>query len=105
MVWSVDEFKYFDATVQLVHFLADRTSVGFFAADLGSSRNAVSTVISCPFNHARLPDSPSGLASLHWVLCDKPSQPRWSIEDDAWNPGLIIDYWMSQPDNAQLSTV
>ena len=100
---SVDEFEYFDATVQLVHFLANRTSAGFSAGDLGSCRSAVSTVISCLFNCASLSDSPQVSRLFMGFSKDKPSQPRWSIEDDAWNPGLIIDYWMSQPDNSHLS--
>ena len=33
----------------------------------------------------------------------KPSQPRWRWEDTAWDPGLIIHYWIDQPDNDRLT--
>ena len=33
----------------------------------------------------------------------EPSQPRWRSEDTAWDPGLIIQYWMDQPDNMLLT--
>ena len=33
----------------------------------------------------------------------KPSLPRWRWEDTAWDPGLIIQYWIDQPDNDVLT--
>ena len=33
----------------------------------------------------------------------KPSHPRWRWEDTAWDPGLIIQYWIDQPDNDVLT--
>ena len=33
----------------------------------------------------------------------KPSQPRWQWEDAARDPGLIIQYWIDQPDNDRLT--
>ena len=33
----------------------------------------------------------------------KPSQPRWWWEDTAWDPSLIVQYWIDQPDNDQLT--
>ena len=71
----VDEFEYLDVTVQLVHFLASRTSTGFYAGDLGSCTSAFSTVISCLFNYASLFDSPQVLRLLTGFSKDKPSQP------------------------------
>ena len=77
--------------MQLVHFLVNRTSAGFSTGDLGSRKSATSTVISCLFNCASLSNTPRVLRLFNGFSKDKQSPPRWSIEGDAWNLGLIID--------------
>ena len=33
-----------------------------------------------------------------------PPQPRRPVDEPAWDPGVIIDYWLDQPDNHELPT-
>ena len=55
------------------------------------------------FKRSILSDSPR-VSRLMWGFGKlEPSQPRWHWDDTAWDPGLIIQYWIDQPDSDVLS--
>ena len=51
------------------------------------------------FKCASLSDSPRVSRLMRGFGKLKPSRPRWRWEDTAWDPGLIIQHWIDQPDN------
>ena len=55
------------------------------------------------FKCASLSDSPRVSRLMRGFGKLKPSQPRQRWEDTAWDPGLIIQYWIDQPDNDVLT--
>ena len=103
-------FRSFDfdaAASELAACLGDirnstTTSVGCHDT-LCDHRLAVNTAFVTVFKNGSLSDSPRVSRLMRGFNKLKPSQPRWRCEDTSWEPGLIIQYWIDQPDNDVLT--
>ena len=109
-VWTVSIFSDFSfdaAADQLAAFLGDirnstTTHVGGHGT-LCNFRSTVNTAFMTVFKCGSLSDSSRVSRLMRGFGKLKPSQPRWRWEDTAWDPGLIIQYWIDQLDNDQLT--
>ena len=109
-VWTVSVFSDFSfdaAADQLAAFLGDirnstTTHVGGHGT-LCNFRSTVNTAFMTVFKCGSLSDSSRVSRLMRGFGKLKPSQPRWQWEDTAWDPGLIIQYWIDQPDNDRLT--
>ena len=70
---------------------------------LCNHRSAVNTAFMLVFKCGSLADSPRVSRLMRGFGKLKPAQPRWKWDDTAWDPGLIVQYWMDQPDNDRLT--
>ena len=70
---------------------------------LCNHRSAVNTAFMLVFKCDSLSDSPRVSRLMRGFGKLKPAQPRWKWDDTAWDPGLIVQYWMDQPDNDRLT--
>ena len=55
------------------------------------------------FKCASISDSPRVSRLMRGFGKLQPSRLRWRWKDRAWDPGLIIQYWIDQPDNDVLT--
>ena len=109
-VWCfshLEDFCFDAAADQLAAYLGDirnstTTSVGCHGT-LCNHRSAINSAFMCVFKCGSLSDSPRVSRLMRGFNKLKPSQPRWRWEDTAWDPGLIVQYWIDQPDNDYLT--
>jgi len=88
---------------QLADFLAHIASDVANHGTLCNHRACINTFMQVVFNCCSLSEQPSVQEVMKGVNKVHPSQPRWSLEETYWDPGLIIDHYAQQPDNDQLS--
>ena len=109
-VWCfshLEDFCFDAAADQLAAYLGDirnstTISVGCHGT-LCNHRSAINSAFMCVFKCGSLSDSPRVSRLMRGFNKLKPSQPRWRWEDTAWDPGLIVHYWIDQPDKDYLT--
>ena len=99
-----EDFSFSHAVSQLSEFLAYRrdSGTGTFS-DVANHRSAIATayvtIFSCPS-----PSEDPLISRLVWAIKKKtPPQPRYPIDQAAWDPSVIIEYWLTRPDNDELA--
>ena len=105
-VWVVSVYPdfYFPSAVDhLAAFLSYRRDTGTGSwADVTNHRSVIcsawSTVFSCP-SPAEDPLIKRLVAAVKKI---HPPQPRHPVDEPAWDPSVIIDYWLGQPGNDEL---
>ena len=109
MIESSSSEKFcFDAAVDhLAAYLGNirnsTTSTVGCHATLCNHRSPVITAFMTVFKCGILSDSPRVSRLMRGFGKLKPSQPSWWWEDTAWDRGLIMQYWIDQPDNDVLT--
>ena len=105
--WTVSvygDFSFSHAVSQLSEFLAYRRDTGTGTySDVANHRSAVAmayvTIFSCPS-----PSEDPLISRLVWAIKKKTQpQPRYPIDQAAWDPSVIIEYWLTRPDNDELA--
>ena len=102
--WTVsayNDFLFFSSDVaQLSEFLAySRDSGNGSFSDVANHRSVISTanvtIFSCPS-----PSEDPLISRLIAAIKKKtPQQPRYPVDQDAWDPSVIIEHWLSLPYN------
>ena len=101
---SFDSFSMESAVRQLADFLAHVASDIANYGTLCNHRACVNTFIQTVFNCCSLSEQPAVQEVMKGVNKVHPSQPRWSLEETYWDPGLIVEYYTKLPDNHSLTT-
>ena len=91
------------AVNQLAEFLASHSETKHVnvVTTLGNYRSCISKFFSVLFD-VNLTDSARIKATIDGYGKDQPAQTRWK-QDQTWDPGCIVDYWIKQPDDDALS--
>ena len=98
-----NSFVFSTAVTQLSEFLAYRRDSGTGTySDVANHRSVVSTayvtIFSCPS-----PSEDPLISRLIAAIKKKtPPQPRYPVDEQAWDPSVIIEHWLSRPDNHEL---
>ena len=73
--------------------------------DVANHRSAVCTALSTVFSCPSPAKDPIIERLIKSIQKKDPPQPRHPVDEPAWDPGVIIDYWLDQPDNHELPTL
>ena len=99
------DFKFTSAVDQLAEFLSYRRDSGTGTyGDVANHRSAVCTALSTVFSCPSPAKDPIIERLIKSIKKKDPPQPRHPVDEPAWDPGVIIDYWLDQPDNHELPT-
>jgi len=106
-IWTAATFEGFSlpsAIHQMAEFLAYRRDSGPGSwGDVANHRSAMSTAFTVVFSLSQSPsEDPLISRLLRGIKKINPPQPRYPVDEPAWDPGLIIEYWLGRPDNAAL---
>ena len=99
-----NDFSFPSAVAQLSEVPAYRRDSGTGSySDVANHRSAISpayvTIFSCPS-----PSEDPLISRLIPAIKKKtPPLPRYPIDEPAWDPSVIIEHWLSRPDNDELS--
>ena len=105
VVHNYTDFKFTSAVDQLAEFLSYRRDSGTGTyGDVANHRSAVCTALSTVFSCPSPAKDPIIERLIKSIKKKDPPQPRHPVDEPAWDPGVIIDYWLDQPDNHELPT-
>ena len=105
VVHNYTDFKFISAVDQLAEFLSFRRDSGTGNyGDVANHRSAVCTALSTVFSCSSPAKDPIIERLIKSVKKKDPPQPRHPVDEPAWDPGVIIDYWLDKAHNHELPT-